>query len=475
MERTLKELIRAFPELQVKGRKDLVLRGISSHSKMVAPGYLFVAHKLDFIEEAIKGGAIAVVSELFNPFLQITQLIHPKPKALEPFLAAKFYGSPAKELRMIGVTGTKGKTTTTYWIRHLLESVGERCGLIGTIETIAGDRKVRSQLTTHDVIYNQKWLHEMVSQGCTAAVLEVSSHGVDQKRIDQIPFQMGIFTNLFPDHLDYHQTMELYAAAKREFLHKAEISIVNQDSPWSDFMMKEKKAFTFGIQKKADLMGAHIQTSFLGTKVILTYLRQEILFSIPLLGEFNVYNLLASVSVGLQMGLSLDAMAQIFQKPISIPGRLEKIVNHRNLTIFVDFAHTEEALASVLQTLKNIAPGRVIVVFGAGGNRDPRRREGMGRAAAEFADLAIITSDNPRKEDPMMICHEIFLGFGAQSKKATIEIDRRKAIALAIQMMHSNDILLIAGKGHETTQEIQNQKLPFDDRIVIHEFLCAQK
>ncbi len=456
----LKQLIKEL-EFTVKGSKETEITGISADSRTVAPGNLFLAKKgsaydgTQFIPQAVNAGAAAIVTDLYDPFLSVPQLIHPHVAQIEASLAARYYGNPSEELFVAGVTGTKGKTTTSYLAKYLLDRLQKPCGLISTVETVIGPNRFASTLTTHDVISNHKWLREMQLKGCQAAVLEVSSHGLDQGRVDEIRFDVGIFTNLYPDHLDYHKTMDEYAAAKRKLFAKAHFAILNADSPWAE---KMGKGFTFGIEK-GDLRAYDIQYTATGT----TFFLEGVSFHSPLIGKFNIYNMLGAISLGLHLKANLQEMSDILRSFPGVPARLERMGN-----IFVDFAHTGEALENVLQTLREIAKGRLIVVFGCGGNRDPQRRSGMAKAAEKGADVAIITSDNPRQEDPAEIARQIVSTFRSPP---LVELDRRKAIHMAIEMASPDDLVLIAGKGHEKVQIFAHHQIPFDDLAVAKEAL----
>jgi UDP-N-acetylmuramoyl-L-alanyl-D-glutamate--2,6-diaminopimelate ligase len=456
----LKNLIKGL-NFQVKGSKEVEITGLSCDSRTVAPGNLFIAKKGTstdgslFINQAVQSGAAAIATDIYDPFLEKPQILHPRVEEIEAQLAARYYGRPSSELFVVGVTGTKGKTTTSYLVKHVLEGLQCPSGLIGTVETILGENRFYSTLTTHDAISNQKWMKEMILKKCKGAVIEVSSHGLDQGRVDEIEFDYAIFTNLYSDHLDYHKTLEAYAAAKRKLFERAPHSILNADSPWAEFM---GKGFTFGIEK-GDLRASDIALGPHGTEFTLDHIR----FHLPLLGRFNIYNALAAIALGVQMGGKLEEISKILSTFTSVPARLERYGN-----VFVDFAHTGEALESALQTLKGIAPGRLIVVFGCGGNRDPARRSGMGRAADKWADFSIITTDNPRHEDPQEIANQICAHF---QTPPLVELDRRKAIERAIRMAEPDDFVLIAGKGHERVQIFAHQTIPFDDGAVVKEIL----
>jgi len=472
----IKQLISGIPDLKIKGSKEIEITGLSADSNTVAPGNLFIAKKgsardgADFIPQAVTAGAVAILAPFYNPFLNQTQIIHEKPEDLVALLAARYYQNPSKDLWIAGVTGTKGKTTTTYLIRHLLEKIGQTAGLIGGVETIVGAKRFPSQLTTHDAIRNQKFLREMVLAGCQAAVLEVSSHGLEQGRVDEIDFDLALFTNLSSDHLDYHKTLENYAAAKKKLFDKTGDRIFNADSPWFQYMSGGSIEMTYGMNPGSDVSASEIEFTEQGSSFTVEARGKKQRFSTPIIGRFNVYNLLAAVSVGLHLGIDLPALASIFSSVPAIPGRLERVENDLGIQVFVDFAHTGESLDNVLSTLREMARKRLIVVFGCGGGRDPARRAGMALAAEKWADLAILTSDNPRHEDPLEICREVLAAF-QRPESAMVELDRKSAIGLGVDLARPGDILLIAGKGHEKVQIFSSKTIPFDDCNVAKEAL----
>lgn len=481
----LRELIKDLP-IEVKGSKSVRIQGLVFDSRICFPGALFIAKRGSsfdgtlFISQAIAAGASVILTDLYDPFLKgVVQLIHPHPEEVEAILAARFYRAPSKELFVFGVTGTNGKTTTATLVKHLLDSLGRSCGLITTVETVAGERRFKSTLTTHDVIFNQKMLREMRDKGNRAASIEVSSHGLVQGRVKEIDFDVCLFTNLTPDHLDYHKDMEEYAAAKGllfELLEKSgkekKCAIANGDDPISQQILIKYRGprILFGFSEKNELYADALQFAPSGTEFTVHARGASVRFSVPLIGRVNVYNLLGAIAVGLHLGSSLKEMAEIFSRARSAPGRLDRVPNERGMNLFVDHAHTEDALDAALKTLRSIAKGRVIVVFGAGGGRDKGRRQGLARAAERGADLAIVTTDNPRQEDPEEICRQILSGFASRSQ-VRVELDRRKAIELAIQAANPDDLVLIAGKGHETTQIFARETISFDDRAVALELL----
>jgi UDP-N-acetylmuramoyl-L-alanyl-D-glutamate--2,6-diaminopimelate ligase len=474
----LKAILRNLP-LPVKGSKEIEITGIATDSRTVVPGNLFVARKgtaangADFIPQAVQSGAAAVVTDLFDPSCRATQILTPEPSSWEAVLAGRFYGHPSRELYTVGVTGTKGKTTVTYLIHHLFERLGISCGLIGTVETVVGRERRSSLLTTHGAAQNQKLLREMVSSGCSAVSLEVSSHGLDQGRVAGIEFDIALFTNLFPDHLDYHQTLERYAAAKKELFRLLEHSskkkkraLVSAESPWSEWMLHGFKvpAWTFGIGR-GDLSARDLALTPQGITFTVDGFGQQARCTLPLLGRFNVLNALAAIGVGIERGARLEEIGEALRDCRGAPGRLEKVENGRGVQVFVDYAHNGEALHNVLQTLRETGPRRILCVFGCGGNRDPARRREMAQAAEAWADLSILTSDNPRNEDPAAILREIAAAY-RDPNRFEVEVDRKQAIERAIQMAGEGDIVLIAGKGHEKVQIFAHHTVPFDDVAV---------
>ncbi len=483
----LKKLIQGFEIADVKGSKEIEISGICCDSRRVSPGNLFIARRgsnLDgnqFISQAIDNGAVAVLTEFYNPFLgKITQLIDPRIRDLEAKLADQFYRHPSSELFVFAATGTKGKTTTTYLVKHLLDSIHRPCGLIGTIETIIGSKRSLSSLTTHDAVTNHKLLREMVDAGSRSVALEASSHGIIQGRIDQTDVDVALFTKLTPDHLDYHHTMQGYTAAKKGLFtllsnssKKNLCAIANGDDEASEFLLQDCKArrLLFGLGQHCDVRAEKISFSPSGTSFDVRFEQNLQRFSTSLIGRFNVYNLLGAISLGIHLGLSLDKMASIFVEFEMVPGRMQRVHNARNIHVFVDYAHNGDAMDNVLQTLREIARGKIITVFGAGGNKDPGRRLGLAKAAEKGSDRCIVTSDNPRKEDPEEICRQILSGF-SNAEAVRVEIDRRKAIELAISMAEPGDIVLIAGKGHEREQIFAGHSVPFDDCAVALEALA---
>jgi len=475
----LKKLIADFSIEIYRGNLEIEITGLCAHSKLVAPGNLFIAKKgstedgAKYIEEAIASGAVAILTDMYNPFLQgVVQLLHPAPQALEASLAARFYGQASEELFTVGVTGTNGKTTTTFLIKHLYDQLGFPSGLIGTIEYIIGNHHFEAERTTPDAITCQKLFREMVKQGCTSAVMEVSSHGLAQGRCDQIAFDAAIFTNLTQDHLDYHGTMEAYAQEKAKLfthLQADKIAIVNGESLWKEHILEKCKAqlLTYGFSKEFDLYADEIHLNPCYSEFLVHYKGETARFRWEMIGRYNILNCLAAVASCLIRKVSLKNLPPLVQSFTSVPGRLEKVENLKNLNLYVDYAHTPDALEKVLHCLSEIKQGRIITVFGCGGDRDRGKRPKMGQVAEKGSDFTIVTSDNPRSEDPQKICAEVAAGFSSPS--FTVIVNRQQAIEKAIEMATPKDLILIAGKGHETYQLFAHHTIPFDDRKIAQE------
>lgn len=492
----LKRLLKNIPIKMVKGSKELVITGICANSKVVAPGNLFIAKRgrtedgNRFIPEAISGGAVAILTDIYNPALKdIVQLVQPENVSpsfieLESALAATYYQHPTDHLFTVGLTGTNGKTTTAFLLKHLLDGLGWSAGLMGTIEYIIGQHRYKATHTTPDVTINHKLLREMVLQGCKSAIMEVTSHALDQGRVLEIEYDVAVFTNLTGDHLDYHQTLENYCEAKSRLFtslgKKArkkgpKTAVINSDNPWHRQIIKNctVPVLTYGIDQSADIMAADIKFTASGTSFLLTYQGKKIPCTIPMVGRFNVYNTLAAIGVLIAKKISLDKLPTLLASFKSVPGRLEFVPNDLCLNIFVDFAHTDDALENVLMTLAEFKKGKLITVFGCGGDRDRTKRPKMAKAAEKYSDIVVVTSDNPRSEDPEMICREIILGLEKQ-EGYIVEVDRRKAIEKAIELATADDLILIAGKGHEKFQIFAHRTIEFDDCQVASE-LCKTK
>lgn len=470
----IKQLIKDLPIKIYKGNRDFEITGITNHSKRTAPGNLFIAYKGtrydggDLIEEAVLGGAQAVLTDIPNPFLQnVVQLLATDTQSLQAILAKRFYQSPDQKLDVIGITGTNGKTTLSYMLFHLLKK--RKTGLIGTIEYLLGRQHYPASLTTPDVISNFRMLKEMVREGCDTAIIEVTSHGLKQKRVDLLEFQSGVFTNLTPEHLDYHESMEEYGQTKALLFEKVQKDLIfNANCPWikKNSQTLHRPIFWFGIDTKADLVAKSLLPSSCGTQFDLCYQNTVLRCKIPFFGSYNVSNFLGAASACLVRGISLEEIVSVAKNLPPVKGRLEEI---ENTGVFIDFAHTPDALKKAIQALKERTLGKIIVVFGCGGNRDTLKRSVMGKIASENADEVWITTDNSRSEDPHSICEEI--ASGCIRNNYSIEVDREQAIKKACVKKQTQDAVLIAGRGHESSQLLMHKIRKFNDYEVAKEVL----
>ena len=474
----LEQLVRQLRDPIVTGSLDRRIASLSYDSREASPGSLFVAIRGNvvdghsFIEQAIDRGAIAIVSEEPGLTQRVTHIQVPDSRDALARLAAAFYSNPSKQLRMIGVTGTNGKTTTTYLIKHLLERAGQRTGLIGTVSYEIGERVLPASRTTPESLDLQSILAQCVEAGCANVVMEVSSHALELERVDGIGFRVAIFTNLTQDHLDFHRGMKEYFEAKarlfaglRDGERKSRTAIINVDDAYGQQLIarfgRDLSIITFGMGARADLRASNFKIEPTGTSYQLDIKGKSFLVRLPLIGRFNIYNSLAALAAIQALGLDVRAAVLALARAPQVPGRLEAVPARRQFQVFVDYAHTDDALLNVIKTCRDLSPNRLIVVFGCGGNRDKSKRPLMGAVADQNADYSIITSDNPRKEDPAQIIRDIEAGF--RTKRFESVLDRREAITRAIQLAQPRDIVLIAGKGHEKYQEFADRTIPFDD------------
>jgi len=484
----LDNLIRLIEARVVGSGADVEATGVTCDSRHVRPGYVFVAvhgsagDGWNYADDAVQRGAVCVVSE--HPSRQRRGALHvqvPDARAALAALAAAIHGWPASGLTVVGVTGTNGKTTTAYLLQSVFESTGKPCGLIGTVEYRIGERIIPASRTTPDAASLQGMLAQMRTAGCQAAVMEVSSHALDQRRVDSVAFDAAVFTNLTQDHLDYHGTMEAYFAAKQQlFLELGQSgktgarAVINCDDSWGRRLWElpalRDRRIGFGLKAGADVVAESVRLSAEGSSFLAVTPWGRVSLRLRLKGRFNVYNALGALAAAGAMGIPLAAAAEAVENVTAVPGRLEPFTSARGFTVFVDYAHTDDALRNVLTTLRELDPRRLIAVFGCGGNRDRGKRPLMGRVASELADFTVLTSDNPRREAPDAILGEIAAGFADRGRCVLIE-DRAQAIRHALAMAGEGDIVLVAGKGHERFQELANTTVPFDDRVVVRRLL----
>ncbi|MDR4463544.1 MAG: UDP-N-acetylmuramoyl-L-alanyl-D-glutamate--2,6-diaminopimelate ligase [Nitrospira sp.] len=472
--------------LERQGDLDVSVTAITDDSRKASSQSLFVAVKGEqmdghrFIPAALKGGVSALVVQeavrgISLPFVRVEDS-----KRALGLLGSRFYGDPSNRIRMIGITGTNGKTTTTYVCKALLEGLGRKVGLIGTVAYQIGTRTITAAHTTPGALELQQLLAEMASSGCETAVMEVSSHALAQDRTSGCEYDVGVFSNLTQDHLDFHKTMENYFQAKLRLFtglgeghKKNKRAIINVDDPYGSRIVARSPVpvWTYALKSKADLRAEDVQLSIRGT----TFTAATPVGTFPieshLVGEHNVYNLLAAIGVALHEQATPDQIRQAVRNVLNVPGRFERVMAGQPFTVVVDYAHTEDALVRLLTAAEVLKSGRIITVFGCGGDRDKGKRPKMGAAAVRYSDVVILTSDNPRTEDPHAILDQVEVGvIEGLRERSHVQYrkiaDRRQAIEEAVREAHGQDMVLIAGKGHEDYQIVGTEKLHFDDREV---------
>jgi len=454
------------------------ITGIAYDSRKVKPDHIFVAMKGErsdgniYVDQAIAAGATAIVTSENLAYPRVTTIVVDQPRAALADLSCAFYRYPAKRLKMAAITGTNGKTTTAFLIKHLCESAQLRSGLFGTVRYEIGDRVIPASRTTPESLDLQEMLSKVQAEGGRAAVLEASSHALVQERLRGIEFDVGVFTNLTQDHLDFHQTMEAYFAAKSLLFmsllnnqRKEGKAVVNSDDRYGVRLIerfgKELSLKSYGMGVRADFRASNVKIDFTGTTYQLDANGRSYLVRLPLIGRFNVYNSLAALAAASALGIDLRAAVKAMADAPAVPGRLQPVPSKRQFRVFVDYAHTDDALLNVMRTLRELAPNRLIVVFGCGGSRDRAKRPLMAAAVEKEADFAIVTSDNPRREEPEAIIEDIKKGFRGNNYE--VIVDRKEAIHRAIALAKPRDIVLLAGKGHENYQEFADHTVPFDD------------
>ena len=498
---TVGELLRAFarampphdrPALVSDARSlEVDCTGIAYDSRRVAPGMVFVAvpgmkaDGLQFVSQAVTSGAAAIVAEQPAPTpAPVPWVVVTSARLALAVLATEFFDHPSHAMRVVGITGTNGKTTTGYLTAAIFEAAGLRCGLMGTVTYRIGARSMDATRTTPEAPELQSFMRRMVTEGCGACVMEVSSHALSLRRVDGIQFAARVFTNLTRDHLDFHSNMEDYFAAKRRLFEMAPAdapSIINADDPRAQSLIDiSQKPVTYGINKPADVSPGPIAMTLDGLQFDARLPQGVIKVRSRLVGRPNVYNILAAAATAASLDVPLDAIEKGIRQLPGVPGRFE-VASTRDddVTVIVDYAHTDDALRNLLETARPLAGHRLLTVFGAGGDRDRTKRPLMGMVAARLSDVVIITSDNPRGEDPLRIIEEVKRGADAETRQSSADVqtvvDRHDAILQAISTASKGDVVLIAGKGHEKYQEIAGRTQPFDDVAVAREGLEARR
>jgi UDP-N-acetylmuramoyl-L-alanyl-D-glutamate--2,6-diaminopimelate ligase len=465
--------------------------GVTHDSRRVAAGAVFVALRgrnadgVEFVPQAIASGAAAIVAEQPPASdVAVPWVVVKDARRAMAYLAAEFFGHPSREMRVVGVTGTNGKTTTSYLINAMFEAAGIPCGLMGTVTYRVGDRSFDATRTTPEATEVQELLRQMASAGSGACVMEVSSHALALRRVDGTQFAAGVFTNLTRDHLDFHENMEAYFAAKRrlfEMLPADAPALINADDARAPALIEASALpLTYGINKPADVSPGPLSFSLEGLNFDIRLPQGTVRVRSNLVGKPNVYNILAAAGTTAALGVPLDAIEEGLRRLPGVPGRFEVVSRSGDdITVVVDYAHTDDALRNLLETARPMAAHRLITVFGAGGDRDRTKRPLMGLVAARLSDVVVITSDNPRSEDPARIIDEVKRGAEPETRQSRAEVltivDRREAIVQAVRSASAGDVVLIAGKGHEKYQEIGARIHPFDDVALAREALESRR
>ena len=480
----LGELLRNLDVLDASAAMDMEIGGVSYDSRKTQPGDLFVAirgfesdgHK--FIPAAMARGAAAVLCEEApsdgTPYVRVADCR----KGLA-YVSREFFGDPAKEMTLVGITGTSGKTTSSYLIKHMLEmKLDAKVGLIGTNGNMIGSECLHSDHTTPESYELHKLFRHMADEGCTHVVMEVSSHALALERVAGIEYDVGVYTNLSQDHLDLHGTMEEYAAAKRLLFRQCKLGCLNADDKWTDFMLNGAtcKAMTFSAESdSADLTAKDIRLSAAGVRFAAVYKDELALTRLAIPGNFSVHNALGAIAVGLSLGISLADCCDAMASAKGVKGRVEVVPTDGDYSIIIDYSHKPGALETVLQTLRPVVKGRLVCLFGCGGDRDKVKRPIMGAIAADNSDFVIVTSDNPRTEEPEEIIREIVAGMKNKRTPKKVICDREEAIHWAIDNARPGDVILLAGKGHEDYQVVGHEKRHMDEREIVADWLEKRK
>ena len=471
----LTDILEGIDISNIYNNVDTDISHITNNSRDCKEGSVFVAvrgfqtdgHK--YIASAVANGAVAVICEEFNPDYDCVQVVVPDSRRAEAVAASNFYGTPHKKFKLIGVTGTNGKTTVTYLVKHILESQGYRVGLIGTNQNMIGSEVFETGRTTPDSIELQGIFAKMAESSVDYCIMEVSSHALDLDRVYGCHFHSGAFTNLTQDHLDFHKTMDNYAGAKAKLFAISDNAVINADDPYSAVMLggAKGKVYTYGVKNNCDLKAESVTLSAGGVEFVLG--DKSFFLSIP--GEFSVYNALCAIGIAMSCDTEPGAIKDALADAHGVKGRAEVVKTNTDYTVLIDYAHTPDGIENILKTVKGFAGGRTIIVFGCGGDRDNTKRPIMGKIAGETADFCVVTSDNPRTEDPMKIIAMIEEGVKQSGGEYVVIPNRYEAIEYALMNAKKDDVIVLAGKGHETYQILNTGTIHFDEREVVREIL----
>ena len=478
----LRDILNGIAILEMVADPELEISSVECDSRKVSEGSLFVAIRgfetdgNKYIGSAIKNGAVAIITDDEKTECENRILVSDARCALA--LSAKsFHRDPTKDMKIIGITGTNGKTTVTYLIKHCLEKAGAKCGLIGTNQNMIGDRVLETERTTPESNALWEFFAMMRDEGCTHVIMEVSSHSLELSRVAGIEYDVGAFTNLTQDHLDFHETMENYEAAKAKLFNQSKLGVLNYDDEAGKRISEKATAETVTYSTKsseADYVAKNIKTKADSVAFELVGIDSIMRIKLNIPGKFSVYNAMCAVSVLRALNVDCEIISQSLREVGGVKGRAEVVPTETEYTVMIDYAHTPDGLENILKTVADVCEGRVICVFGCGGDRDRTKRPKMGKIAAMYSDIVVVTSDNPRTENPDAIIDEIIQGVVEADKKYIRETDRKKAIFRALDMAEKGDIIVLAGKGHETYQEINHIKHHMDEREIVNEYFLGR-
>ena len=469
----LRELLKDIPVLETTADPELEITGVVYDSRKAAPGVLFVAVSgfasdgNRFIPMAMEKGAAAVVTAK-RPEGEVPYVLVSSDRLALALIAANYYDHPARKMTIIGVTGTNGKTSVTLLVKHVLEvCLGVKVGLIGTMENLIGTESIPTERTTPESFELQGLFARMYEAGCSHVVMEVSSHALALERVGGIRFQVAAFTNLTEDHLDFHKTMEAYCDAKAELFRRCDRAVVNLDDSYGPRMLSGCccPVVTTSVREQADIQARNVELHSRGIRFTAAREGETVAVELPIPGRFTVHNALTVLGIALSLGIPMEACARALSGAKGVKGRIEVVPTpNEPYTVLIDYAHTPDGLENILRSVRDFCRGRVIAVFGCGGDRDPMKRPIMGHIGVGLSDFAVITSDNPRTEEPMAIIRDILKGVNQEDGEYIVIEDRRKAIRYAMDIGKKDDIIILAGKGHETYQDIGGRKYHLDER-----------
>ncbi len=476
----LKDLLKGLEIVETCADVEAEITCVTYDSRKTVPGSLFVAvtgFVTDgnlYISKALEKGAVAVVTAV-KPQEEIPYVLVKSDRMALAQIGANYYGHPSKAMKLIGVTGTNGKTTSTLLLKHILETVtGAKVGLLGTMDNMIGDVSVPAERTTPESLELQELFAKMRDAGCEYVIMEVSSHAISLERVGGVHFDVAAFTNLTEDHLDFHKTMENYCDAKAQLFSRADRCVINRDDAWFSRICAQAtgQMMTTSVENDADLKAEDLLLHADGITFTAIYNEIKTQVKLPIPGKFTVYNAMTALGCALQLGISLEQAAKALTTAKGVKGRVEVVPTEgKPYTVLIDYAHTPDGLENVLSAVRGFCKGRLSAVFGCGGDRDAKKRPIMGKIGVDLADIAIITSDNPRTEDPMAIIEDILEGVDPEKKNYKVIENRPQAIGYAMDIAGKNDIIVLAGKGHETYQEIHGVKHHLDEREVVQQYL----